>query len=50
MTFVTGEDGKVDAVQLGYMGEKEMFKKQTPFEEDIKGQALFGEDQTQFRM
>lgn len=50
MTFITGQDGKVDAVELEYLEEKITFKKQAPSEEDINGQIVFEEYQAQFRM
>ncbi|KAG0049860.1 hypothetical protein BGZ83_005327 [Gryganskiella cystojenkinii] len=50
MTFVTGQDGKVDAVQLEYLDEKITFKRQAPLEEDSNEQVVFGENQAQYRM
>jgi len=50
MTFITGENGNVDGLQLPYLDEKISFKKQARVKHDSNGQSVFGWDQAQLTM
>lgn len=48
MSFVTGENGKVDALQLNYLDKIISFKKQARVKQHNNEQGAFGWDQSQF--